>query len=124
MSQDQLTIDDLLFLGFNRRVIALDKRTGDTIWNWKAPHGTSFVTLLIDGDMLFASVQGYTYGLDPVTGQQLWYNSLKGMGTGAASLATTTAVSNSALLGAAAAQARQQAAATGGGMGVVGVMGS
>lgn len=111
MPDNQLTIDDLLFVGFNRRVIALDKRTGDTIWNWKAPHGTGFVTLLVDGDILFTSVQGYTYGLDPATGQQLWYNSLKGMGTGVASLATTAVASSHALLGAASAQAQQRAAA-------------
>jgi len=111
MPEHRLTIDDLIFVGFNRRIAALDKRTCETIWKWKAPNGTGYVTLLVDSDILFASVQGYTYGLDPATGRQLWYNALSGMGTGAASLATTTAISNNALLGAADADAQQAAAA-------------
>lgn len=34
------------------------------------------------------SVQGYTYCLDPVTGEQRWFNELEGMGVGVASLAS------------------------------------
>jgi len=112
MSNGTLTIDDLLFVGFNRRVIALGKRTGETIWKWKAPTGTGFVTLLVEDDTLFVSVQGYNYALDPATGRQIWHNPLKGTGTGAASLATTRSSSLHALLGAASA-AQEQAAAAG-----------
>ena len=47
-----------------------------------------YVTLLVlDENRLIASVSGYTYCLDPVTGEQLWYNELVGFGTGAASIA-------------------------------------
>jgi outer membrane protein assembly factor BamB len=40
------------------------------------------VALLLDGDRLIVSVQGYTYCHDALTGQQLWYNPLKGYGLG------------------------------------------
>ena len=109
-----MTIDDLLFVGFNRRIAALDKETGELVWQWKASHGTGFVTLLVENERVFASVNGYTYCLDAATGAQLWYNELSGFGTGVAFLATTTGSSTAALLGAAAAEASQQAAAAGG----------
>ena len=109
-----MTIDDLLFIGFNRRVAALDKETGEIIWQWKASHGTGFVTLLVEGERVYASVNGYTYCLDAATGKQLWYNELKGFGAGVACLATTLSSSIYAHLGEAAAQAaRQRAAAAG-----------
>jgi len=111
-----MTIDDLLFVGFNRRVAALDKETGEVVWRWKAPHGTGFVTLLVENERVYASVNGYTYCLDAPTGAQLWYNELGGFGTGVACLATTSGASTAAHLGAAAADAsRQSAAASGAG---------
>ena len=50
--------DALLFVGFNRRVAALDKKTGEIRWEWKAPQGHGYVSLLLDGDRLFASADG------------------------------------------------------------------
>ena len=38
--------------------------------------------LLLDAERLIASVNGYTYCLDPLSGTQLWYNGLAGFGTG------------------------------------------
>jgi outer membrane protein assembly factor BamB len=107
-----MAIEDLLFVAFNRYVVALSRATGDRIWDWKAPTGTGFVTLLMDYDRLFASVQGYTYCLDPLTGQQLWYNPLKGYGTGVASLATVWSNTQSAIMGEAQAAETAAAAAT------------
>lgn len=111
MSDKPITIDDLLFVGFNRRIAALNKHTGELIWTWKCPDGSGFVTLLVDNDTLFASVQGYTYALDPATGRPIWSNPLKGMGVGTATLATTTASSLQALLGAATEAMQQNASA-------------
>ena len=82
-------IDDLLFVGFNSRVAALDRHTGDLVWSWKSPQGSGYVALLLDGGLLFASVQGYTYCLDPQTGVAWWQNDLKGMGIGVPCLATS-----------------------------------
>ena len=83
-------LDDMVFLGFNKRVAALDKRTGELIWEWTAPKGWSYVSLLlVDDETLIASVDGYTYRLDPATGHQVWQNDLPGFGTGVVSMVAT-----------------------------------
>lgn len=105
---------DLVFVGFNSRVAALDRDTGELVWKWKASQGSGFVVLLYDSDRLIASVQGYTYCLDPSTGDELWANPLKGMGVGAPCLASISGVSNSAILGEAQAASQRNAAASGG----------
>ncbi len=81
-------MDKLIFVGFNSRVVALHRDTGTPVWQWKSPRGSGYVTLLLDGDRLIVSVIGYTYCLDPATGNQIWFNELKGFGTGVASLAS------------------------------------
>ncbi|MEX2558630.1 MAG: PQQ-binding-like beta-propeller repeat protein [Pirellulales bacterium] len=83
--------DDLVFVGFNSRVAALDRTSGEKIWDWTSPEGSGFVALILDGDRLIASVNGYTYCLDPVTGVEIWRNPLKGMGTGVSCLASVRA---------------------------------
>ncbi|MCG3136913.1 MAG: hypothetical protein HJJLKODD_00751 [Phycisphaerae bacterium] len=47
-------------------------------------------SLLVESDLLIVSVMGYTYGLDPRTGQQLWFNKLSGFGFGVACIASTS----------------------------------
>lgn len=79
---------NLVFVGFNSRVAALDRETGEMMWSWKCPKGTGIAALLVDGDRLIVSVQGYTYCLDPATGGEMWSNPLKGMGLGTACLAS------------------------------------
>jgi hypothetical protein len=82
-------MSDLIYVGFNSRIAALDRATGELVWDWKAPHGGGFVALLLDGEQLIASVQGYTWALDPLTGDTLWENLLKGFGYGVPCLAST-----------------------------------
>ena len=41
---------------------------------------SGYVTLLLDFDRLIVSTNGYIYCLDPLTGQTLWHNPLKGFG--------------------------------------------
>ncbi|MCF7785039.1 MAG: PQQ-binding-like beta-propeller repeat protein [Prosthecobacter sp.] len=94
---------DLVFVGFNRRVAALERQTGELVWEWKAPNGLSYVSLLLDGDMLIASVNGYMYGLDAATGNERWYNEMKGFGTGVAALVSANGM-NSNPVGTAAAE--------------------
>ena len=109
-----LTIQDLTYVGFNSRVLAMDRETGAIVWDWKSPKGTSsFVAVLLDGDRLIVSVHGYMYCLDPIDGRQLWDNPLKGYGYGTPSLASIHGNSGSAA--AAALIASQQAAAASGG---------
>lgn len=110
-----MNMKDLVFVGFNARVAALDRRTGDIMWKWRASDGSGYVSLLLDGSSLFAAVNGYTYCLDAATGQQLWLNRMKGFGYGVTSLASTQGSSPQSALGeAAAAAARASAAAAGG----------
>ncbi len=113
-----MKVEDLMFVGFNSRAAALDRQTGDVVWQWKAPSGSGFVSVLLDGERLFVAVQGYTYCLDPVTGQQLWFNPMKGFGMGVTSLAGTRGQSASALLAQAGAQ--QAAAASAASSGAAG----
>lgn len=102
---------DLVFVGFNRRVAALERQTGELVWEWKAPNGLSYVSLLLDGEMLIASVNGYMYGLDAATGNERWHNEMKGFGTGVAALVSVNGMSSNPVMAAAeeATQASQSA---------------
>jgi outer membrane protein assembly factor BamB len=82
-------LERLVFVGVNSRVAALDRYSGDLVWQWKSPKGTAeYVAVLLDGDRLIVSVQGYTYCLNPVTGGEVWANPLKGFGVGVPGLAS------------------------------------
>lgn len=81
-------LEDLVFVGFNSYVVALDRYNGELVWKWRSPSGSGYTTVLLDGDRLIVSVVGYTYCLDPQTGRQVWVNELAGFGTGVATLAS------------------------------------
>jgi len=83
-----MRIQDLVFVGLNGRVAALETSTGETVWEWRSSKGGGYVNLLVDRNLVIAGVNGYIYGLDPKTGDQLWFNELKGYGVGVTSLAT------------------------------------
>jgi outer membrane protein assembly factor BamB len=100
-------MDDLIFVGFNSQVVALDRETGDIVWEWRSRQGSGYVTVLLDGDRLVVSVIGYTYCLDSATGRELWFNPLKGMGVGVVSMASARG-GISVLLTQAAAQAAEE----------------
>lgn len=102
------TLEDLVYVGFNSRICALDRYTGELVWDWKSRKGSGFVSLLLDGDRLIVSVQGYTYCLDPIYGQEVWFNPLKGKGLGVPSMVS---VNGSTAAGAAAKVIAQQKAA-------------
>jgi outer membrane protein assembly factor BamB len=82
-----MIIDQLIFVGFNGKAMALDRDTGEIAWTFNQMKGGN-VTFLLDGDRLIASTNGYIYCLDPLTGQLLWHNPMKGYGTGITSLAS------------------------------------
>jgi len=92
-----MDLSDLVFTGFNSRVAALCRTTGDIVWSWAAPKGSEYVTLLLDGELLIVSVNGYMYALEALTGEVRWMNEMSGFGFGVTSLAsvngTATAVS-------------------------------
>ena len=106
------SIGDLVFVGFNSRVIALDRYTGETVWTWKSRQGKSgHVAVLVDGDRLIVSVQGYMYCLDPMFGQEVWSNPLRGLGVGIPTIASIRGMSPGASAAASAAAEQQQQAA-------------
>ncbi len=101
-------LEELVFVGFNKQVIALDRYNGEKVWDWKSPKGGGYPAILLDEDRLIVSVHGYTYCLEPTTGSIVWENELKGYGMGITSIATVRGSSGG---GGAAAQAAAQAAA-------------
>lgn len=107
--QPERAVHDMVYIALNRRVIALDRYSGETVWVWRAPYTCKFVSLLLDGDRLIVSCNGYIYCLDPLFGQEAWNNPLTGFGTGIASLASIHGSTSSG--GAAATIAAQQQAA-------------
>lgn len=110
-------LDRLVFVGFNRRVVALDRYSGEIRWDWKAPKGGGYVSLLIDGDRLIVNCQGYTWCLDPLSGEEVWFQPLKGFGTGIACMASIRGGSSSIDAGAAATHAAAANAAAAGAAG-------
>jgi len=108
------TIRDLVFVGLNRRVIALDRADGHVVWEWKASKGSGFVSLLLDGDRLMVGVTGYMTCLDPVYGQVVWENPLKGYGAGLTTIVSVNGSSNQGTTAAAVAQQQAAAASTSG----------
>src|SRR5436190_9227498 len=109
-----MRIQDLVFVGLNGRVAALETSTGETLWEFRSPKGGGYVNLLVDRNLVIAGVNGYMYGLDPKTGDQLWFNELKGYGVGVTSLATLSgSTSQPVVLQAAAADDASAGAAAG-----------
>jgi len=108
-------LKNVVFVAFNSRISAVDRDNGNIIWTWKSPKGRGFVSLMLDGDRLIASIQGYTYCLDPHTGSQLWNQPFSGFGYGFTSLMSTRGAADgepAVAAAAAAAAAAQQAAHT------------
>jgi outer membrane protein assembly factor BamB len=104
-------LSDLVFTGFNKRVAAVHRDSGQLLWQWKAPQ-SGYVTLLLDGDRLIVCVNGYLHALEALTGRHLWSNDLPGFGTGVASLASTRGGSSDPIPAFAASSEAQQAAMT------------
>jgi outer membrane protein assembly factor BamB len=78
---------DLVFIGIKGSVVALDRATGQQVW---ATHlkGSDFVNVVVQNGAVLASCYGEIFCVDPLTGDALWHNLLKGFGTGLATIAT------------------------------------
>jgi outer membrane protein assembly factor BamB len=108
-----MNLNDLVFTGFNSRVAALHRDSGAIVWQWSAGARAAYTTLLLDGDRLIVSVNGYMFALDAASGRQLWANEMVGYGYGVASLASVRGgATPSDQLASAASAAAAQAAAT------------
>jgi len=102
-------LEDLVFVAFNGRAFAVDRYDGSKVWKVKFPKGSGFASLMLDGDRLIASIQGYTYCIDPWRGVILWTQEFSGEGMGIPSL-TSIRAGFSASAGAAARHAEEAAA--------------
>ncbi len=105
-----MTIDNLIFVGFNKYVVALDRISGEKVWQHKLTHG-GYVTLMLDGDRLIVSSSGYMDCLNPLNGRLLWHNPLSRLGTGVTSIASVRGQTSHDLAAHAAAIAAAQASA-------------
>jgi len=99
-----------IFLGIKGAVIALDQRTGDELWRAELK-SSDFVTVLWDGEVLFAATSGEVWRLDPEDGGEIWRNGLKGLGRGLVSLASNRPGSQTGNMELAAEKQRRDAAA-------------
>jgi len=91
---------EILFVGTKGYVVAFSKRDGTQLWKtWlgggMAIAGDKFVTLLADGERVYAHTYGKLFCLDAQTGQPLWTNDLPGLGYDLATLAVDGASSPS-----------------------------
>jgi outer membrane protein assembly factor BamB len=80
-----MNLDQLIFVGLRGYVIALHRDTGEIVWSCSELNSGP-TTLLLDGDRLIVSTNGYIYCLDSLTGRVLWNNPLRGYGIGIAHL--------------------------------------
>lgn len=93
-----MTIDQLIFVGLNGYAVAVHRDSGKIIWSNDKMH-SGYVTFLLDGDRLIVSSNGYLYCLDPLTGQILWHDPMKGYGIGTpTSLASVRGASNQVII--------------------------
>ena len=103
-----------LFAGTHGHVVALDKRTGGTVWDTSLPStGYDVVAIVVEDEQLLCASGGRVFCLDPLDGRILWTNPLKGLGTGLVYL-TTAQSSGQAFATLAAAKAAADAAAAAG----------
>ena len=84
---------NMLIIGCNGYVSAINAGNGQELWRTKLRDGLlggsrgSDVSVLIDGDQIFAGCYGRIYALDAASGKILWDNDLKGMGYNEVALA-------------------------------------
>jgi len=72
---------DIVFLGIKHSVVALERGTGREMWRTRLPSASGFVTVVCDGNNIFAGSSGKSYCLD-LNGNLLWKNELPGLGFG------------------------------------------
>jgi outer membrane protein assembly factor BamB len=85
--------DDILIIGCNGFVSAIRTSSGEEIWRTKLREGMlggsrgQDVSVLIDGNQIFAGCFGRIYSLSASDGSIIWSNGLDGMGFNEVALA-------------------------------------
>lgn len=105
----------LVYVGIRSQVLAFDRKTGTEVWRTPLPArykgSATLVNVFCDGEGLFASCAGEIFAINPRTGEILWHDPLKGLGTGMAIFASELGGTSQASA-VTAAEAAQQAART------------
>lgn len=82
----------LIYVGIKQHVLAVDRRNGAIIWKTELPakyrSSGTFVNVVHDAEGLVATCAGELFALDPKSGNLLWHEPLKGLGTGLVTVAT------------------------------------
>ena len=73
-------------VGIKGRVLALNRRSGETLWETKLV-GNQFVNVHWEGNNVIAATRGEVYCPDPKSGKIKWRNGLPGMGWGMVTIA-------------------------------------
>jgi outer membrane protein assembly factor BamB len=114
---DTMSIENYLFVGIKKKVLALDQKTGATVWETGlegSAMGDSFVNIFFDGGLLFAHTKGMLFCINPSNGELKWTNALEGCGFGIATLASAnSSTSNLSAILRKMRQEQEQAAASG-----------
>jgi len=72
--------DKIIFVAFNRYVIALNAKSGEQLWKVSVGTGIrSFVSLCLHNSILMVAAEGKMTGIDPDTGKELFHNNLEGI---------------------------------------------
>ncbi len=114
-----MNISEMIFVGVKSTVVAYSKLDGRLLWATTLKSGflsktIDFVTVLLEGDRIYAHTSGELFCLDALSGQQIWNNEMKGLGFNIASLATQSGSAPSAAIAAAAQMNSQNNAAASG----------
>jgi len=72
---------NLIYIGIHGSVLALDRATGQTVWQANLVGG-DFVNVVQDNGELYAATKGEVFRLDPSNGEIRWQNKLPGLGRG------------------------------------------
>ena len=79
---------NVMYIGVGAHAVAIQVSSGEELWRTKLKSST-FVTIAMEGDKLFAGAGGEVFCLDPLSGEILWHNKLKGLGFGIVAFAGT-----------------------------------
>ena len=107
--------EEIILVGVKHSVSALSRANGSILWTTKLPGGVGgdFVTVVCDGERVFAHCGGELFRLDLYDGRVLWKNELRGFGYGLASICIPGMASAPDLAAVRAIEAEREAASSG-----------
>ncbi len=74
-----------LFIGIKGHVVCIQKSDGNERWRTKL-RSSDITSVMVTDDAIIATTGGYLYALNPISGNVLWENPLKGLGMGVSTL--------------------------------------